>query len=164
MKLNKHFMFTSKYICDMALNDTKNTIFSFCTLLKLSFGEVYRIFQGDIVQRWKSDFDLRKRDIITYHKKFWHPDMYKNPMLWLRNEFKCCASQIESSPVLSDLIFTRSSKGNRVYYTHTDHHYYSMPETVEHKNIRAKKRFNMGYTPENQSDVVSYLLKNKIFK
>lgn len=49
-------------------------------------------------------------------------------------------SQVETSSVLSDLVFARYTRGNRVIYTHTDHVYHSMPETVEHKNIRLKNK------------------------
>lgn len=48
--------------------------------------------------------------------------------------------QIESSSILDCLIFTRYNTGSRFVYTHTDHLYHSMPETVEHKNIRFKTK------------------------
>lgn len=53
---------------------------------------------------------------------------------------KMSIPHIEFSDVLNNLIFTRHNTGSRFFYTHTDHFHHSMPETVEHKNIRMKNR------------------------
>lgn len=56
------------------------------------------------------------------------------------------------SIILQNLIFTLNNSGKKVYYTHTSHYYHSMPETVEHRNIRCRL-----HTVENDAiiDVVN---------
>lgn len=47
-------------------------------------------------------------------------------------------ASVNSSKTLKELIFTRNNSGENVIYTHSTHSYYSMPETIEHRNIRTK--------------------------
>lgn len=71
------------------------------------------------------------------------------------------AAQIESSDVLNSLVFTKHNTGSKFFYTYTDHLYHSMPETVEHKNIRMKERlqkFNDDSTNNGEISVSVNLL------
>lgn len=61
---------------------------------------------------------------------------------------------INSSSVLSDLIFAGLNGGRRVFYTHYNHVYYSMAETVEHRNIRLKTKFAKGTSDEEIAKVI----------
>lgn len=93
-----------------------------------------------LIFRWQHYFQTEKNDYIQHHKLFWNPDLHNKATIRLKCGFRMNDSQIETSNVLPDLVFTRCIKGNRVIYTHTDHIYHSMPETVEHKNIRFKNK------------------------
>lgn len=139
LKLQKYFLFTPENILYTIKNDSKYTLFRFLNIsLKMSFGEISNIFCGDVLTRWRHYYCEENEDYILHHKKQWDKDLYSNASLKLRNEFKLNASQIETSNVFSELIFTKYNTGSTVYYTHTDHYYYSMQETVEHRNIRLK--------------------------
>lgn len=61
------------------------------------------------------------------------------------------------SIVLQDMVFTLFNTGHQVVYTHKTHTYYSMPETVEHRNIRCKitNRNNAGDDAESFIDVIN---------
>lgn len=48
------------------------------------------------------------------------------------------------SLVLQNLVFTLNNSGKKVCYTHTSHLYHSMPETVEHRNVRCRPRNEEG--------------------
>ncbi|XP_056645619.1 chromatin-remodeling ATPase INO80 [Diorhabda sublineata] len=139
-KLNKYFVFTPEYISKAIGNDFCNTIFNFCLGLKLSFIDIYKIFQGDVLDRWRNHFELERSDEILFHKYSWNSKFSQMPMLSLRHCLRLNKWHIQSSIVLYDLIFTRHNRGNRVFYSHTNHLYHSMPETVEHKNIRLKTK------------------------
>lgn len=65
---------------------------------------------------------------------------------------KMSEAHLNISPILNEFIFARSTRGKRVVYTHTTHIYHSMPETIEHRNIRCK---NLTEEGENIIDVVS---------
>ncbi|CAH1153557.1 unnamed protein product [Phaedon cochleariae] len=138
--INNFFIFNPDYLAHEIKDDFENSIFNFFIGLNLSFCDIYKIFQGDIIHRWHNYFEMKNRDKILYHKHLWHPRSSFNPTVRLQHTFRLSVPQIENSEVLSDLVFTRHSKGSRVFYTHTDHFYHSMPETVEHKNIRMKHR------------------------
>ncbi|XP_057659365.1 chromatin-remodeling ATPase INO80 [Diorhabda carinulata] len=139
-KLNKYFVFTPEYISKAIGNDFCNTIFNFCLGLKLSFIDIYKIFQGDVLDRWRNYFELERSDEILFHKYSWNSKFSQMPMLSLRHCLRLNKWHIQSSIVLYDLIFTRHNRGNRVFYSHTNHLYHSMPETIEHKNIRLKTK------------------------
>ncbi|KAJ8923687.1 hypothetical protein NQ315_010268 [Exocentrus adspersus] len=163
-KLQKYFVFTPEYIANAVTHDFSRTIFNFCFALNLSFNDLYKIFQGDVLHRWRHYFNTEKQDEILCHKHFWNPKMYPKPSIRLCCNFKMSEIQIESSNVLTDLVFTRYTRGNRVIYTHTDHYYHSMPETVEHKNIRLKNR-DSNNEDESIIDVVNEdgLVKCQVF-
>ncbi|XP_018566772.1 putative DNA helicase Ino80 [Anoplophora glabripennis] len=138
--IQKYFVFTPEYIANAIDSGFSQTIFNFCFALNLSFDDLYKIFQGDVLHRWRHYFETEKQDYVQHHERFWNPDLYNKPSIRLKCDFKMNNSQIETSNVLLDLVFTRRIRGNRVIYTHTDHVYHSMPETVEHKNIRLKNK------------------------
>lgn len=90
--------------------------------------------------RWLCFYEFHKKEYNQYHRKIWHPHQYSKPSIRLSHEIPLSIPQIKSSAVLNNLVFTRHNTGSRFFYTHTDHIYHSMPETVEHKNIRLKNR------------------------
>lgn len=51
---------------------------------------------------------------------------------------KLSHAKVLESQTLKDLMFTWDNTGEHVVYTHSTHYYHSMPETVEHRNIRCK--------------------------
>lgn len=72
-------------------------------------------------------------------------------------DFSMFLANIHSSLVLQDMVFTLFNSGRQVVYTHETHTYYSMPETVEHRNIRCKitNRNNQGDDAESLIDVTN---------
>ncbi|VEN49090.1 unnamed protein product [Callosobruchus maculatus] len=140
LKLTKKFDISPKIIAERVQKHFEDTIFNFCYGVNLSFGELYQIFQGNLLQRWIHYFNTEKEDYIIHHRTFWHPDIYNKPTVRLRPQLKLSKPAIENSCVLNDLIFTKHTRGNRVIYCHTKHTYHSIPETVEHRNIRCKNR------------------------
>lgn len=76
------------------------------------------------------------------------------PKLNLRATFKLTPVSVSSSNMLKDLMFTWENKGTYVVYEHLSHYYHSMPETLEHRNIRCR---NLGIEDsEPLIDVVNY--------
>lgn len=140
-KISRYFIFTPDYTSKCIREDYSNSIFNFCFSVNLSFKDIYHIFLGDVLHRWRHYYDTEKTDEIIYHRKVWNPKSTREPTLRLRNFFRLNKWQIKTSSILSEIIFTEQNRGNRVFYTHADHYYHSMPETVEHKNIRLKKEF-----------------------
>ncbi|KAJ8983891.1 hypothetical protein NQ317_000927 [Molorchus minor] len=141
LKLNKHFIFTPEYITRAMDSCFNSTIFNFCYALNLSYKDLYKILQGDILHSWRVYFNMEREDYVGHLKTFWNPSQNSKPSIRLRDQLRLCNGQIENSPVLQDLVFVRSTRGSRVIYTHTDHLFHSMPETVEHKNIRLKTKY-----------------------
>lgn len=56
----------------------------------------------------------------------------------LNYTFPISPASISTCKVLKDLVFTWQNTGQHVIYTHTNHSYHYMPETLEHRNIRSK--------------------------
>ena len=48
---NRYFAFTPEYIAHALASNYGGSIFNFCIALRLSVGEVYNIFQGNILAR-----------------------------------------------------------------------------------------------------------------
>lgn len=148
--VHKYFVFTPEYIAHAVIEDFANTIFNFCTALKLSFREMYSIFNGDILVRWKTYFDAEKDSYKRYRHKYWSGQVRSKPSIKIDYDLKMSNAAIDCSDVLSDLVFTKRSTGHKVIYTHSTHYYHSMPETVEHRNIRCKTLLN----PEEHDGVI----------
>ncbi|XP_030748497.1 chromatin-remodeling ATPase INO80 [Sitophilus oryzae] len=136
-KLNKQLCFTPKYIYEACWS--KNSIFNFMVHIGLSVDEIFKIFLGDIIARWKSYYNFQKRQKIIFERTLWHSELYSKPSLDLKHTFRLNQGQVESSNVLEDLLFVRKLTGKKVVYTYQKHTYHSMPETLEHRNIRFKK-------------------------
>lgn len=105
--------------------------------------------------RWKIGFEMEHHNSIKYMQELWGET--STPQLKFDYTFKLSHYSIVNSPILSDLIFTKSSSGSRVIYTHTTHHYHSMPETVEHRKIRFK---NMEESEEDIAAVSKHTFLN----
>ncbi|XP_050314802.1 chromatin-remodeling ATPase INO80 isoform X2 [Anthonomus grandis grandis] len=138
LKLNKMLLFTPEYISQAQY--LQLSLFSFMLLLGISTKEIFDILLGDIVARWKSYFDFERSENQRYLRKIWDPQYHSKPTLAFKQEFRLSDSAISNSSSLTDLMFGRNVKGGRMVYTHQDHIYHSMPETVEHRNIRFKKK------------------------
>uniref|UniRef100_A0AAR5PHQ5 Chromatin-remodeling ATPase INO80 n=1 Tax=Dendroctonus ponderosae TaxID=77166 RepID=A0AAR5PHQ5_DENPD len=137
LKINKMLLFIPALIARSCTSP--DSLFNFLRFLGISEGEIFNIMLGNIAARWKSYFDFEKREHTLFDRKLWNPNYHSRPILSIKQDFKLSSQQIESSSVLTDLMFVRNMKANRLVYTHTDHMYLSMPETVEHRNIRFKK-------------------------
>ncbi|KAL1492809.1 hypothetical protein ABEB36_010991 [Hypothenemus hampei] len=136
LKINKQFLFNPKHISKT--HQSSRSLFNFLSLIDLSIGELFKIMLGDILIRWKTSFDLEKRERLLLHRKIWWATKSK-PNISFKHEFRLSNPQIDNSLVLSDILFIRSISAKRVVYTRQNHMYHSMPETVEHRNIRYKK-------------------------
>ncbi|XP_066247321.1 chromatin-remodeling ATPase INO80 isoform X1 [Euwallacea similis] len=136
LKINKHLPFTPQYISNA--RNSHNSLFTFLNYLDISAEELFKILVGNVVARWKNYFDHEKREQYLYNRKMWQHR--SNPVLNFKQEIRLSNAQIQSSPVLSDMMFVRNMEANRVVYTLQDHTYHSMPETVEHRNIRLKTK------------------------
>lgn len=64
---------------------------------------------------------------------------------------------MSNESVFADLLFASLNTGSRVFYTLTTHVYHSMPETVEHRNIRFKTKL----TKDKDKDVLNDLKVSK---
>lgn len=74
---------------------------------------------------------------MRYYKAVWSNKACK-PNVMMHEQFKLSEPWIEASNVFKNLVFTRHNTGHKVIYTHATHYYHSMPETVEHRDIRCK--------------------------
>ncbi|XP_060536822.1 chromatin-remodeling ATPase INO80 isoform X2 [Cylas formicarius] len=149
IKTNKYLLFAPEYIKERAAS--QGSIFNFLVSLRLCPMELSNIFLGNILARWKSYFDMEKRYHILYHRNVWHPKQDLRASLNISPSFKLSRPEIESSIVLPSLVFLGYIRQSNVVYTHQDHYYHYMPETVEHKNIRMKRELS----DEENIDVVN---------
>ncbi|KAF5282357.1 hypothetical protein FQA39_LY17601 [Lamprigera yunnana] len=133
--IHKHFYFTTKYILQSSSNN--NSIFSFLRAYKMSPEEMYKIFYGSMLSRWTSFYDIEDDDIIQYHRWMISNTLTPN-LIRLRPLMKTSVAAINSSSILKELVFTAKNSSQHVIYTHMKHVYYSMCETLEHRNIRLK--------------------------
>lgn len=141
LKINKLLTFTPEYISKAM--SSRNSFFNLLNYLDISVKELFGILLGDIVTRWRSYFEIEKREELLYHRKLWHPNIHPKPNLSFKHELRLSKAQIESSKVLTDLLFVREITARHVVYTHQDYTFHSMQETVEHRNIRYKKERNL---------------------
>ncbi|KAF7287761.1 hypothetical protein GWI33_003395 [Rhynchophorus ferrugineus] len=137
LKLNKNLCFTPKYISEARW--LSNSIFNFLAYLGISVDEFVKLFMGDIITRWKTYYDTERHEQITYHRALWHPDSVTDPAINMRHMFRVSKQQIENSNILLNILFVRYNTGAKISYTYQTHICYSMPETVEHRNIRYKR-------------------------
>lgn len=135
--IHKYFSFTTEYIAHAVQDNFLHTIFNFCFLLNLSFQDLYKLFEGDILHRWKLHSKTNLQNYVHYYRNIWSNENCK-PGIKVDYQFKLSAPWVEASDVFKDLVFTKNNTGHNVIYTHTTHYYHSMPETVEHRNIRCK--------------------------
>lgn len=104
---------------------------------------------------------LEERDVILGYRKQWSFNSIE-PSVRLRHEFKLNRYSVNSSRVLPELIFTSQNSGRRVVYTHTDQYYYSMAETLEHRNIRCKNALiSEDYTIMDESPLIEEMVNYK---
>ncbi|XP_025837406.1 chromatin-remodeling ATPase INO80 [Agrilus planipennis] len=151
--LKKYFLFTPEYIHN-AITDV-GSIFNFCISLKMSAQELYSIFQGCIVQRLKNYYSTEQRNYNLYYRDYWSKNVEQS--LNFNPFFKMTPAYLDSNVNLKMLVFTWQNTKSRVVYVHSTHHYYSMPETLEHRKIRCK-----GATEESDQiiDVVNDELRS----
>ncbi|GJQ68007.1 hypothetical protein Trydic_g10656 [Trypoxylus dichotomus] len=142
-KLHRYFVFSPEYINKAMRGDYGDTIFNFCVFMRLTPDDMYKIFCGDILKRWTSYFEIEKRRYTTCYRRFWS-DNVKDFDIEIAAGFKLCLAYIHMSIILQNLVFTLNNSGKKVYYAHTSHLYHSMPETVEHRNIRCRHRNEEG--------------------
>lgn len=152
--IQKYFSFTTEYIYTTLDNYYSYSIFGFLRFLNMSYQELTKILDGDILERlcvvprlltityynsfrWKTYFETDSQQYHLYQRLYWSKNKEEN-LLRLRPNFKLSFPIINTSNILKDLIFTSTNNGRNVIYTHATHYYYSMPETVEHRNIRCK--------------------------
>ncbi|KAK9751910.1 SNF2-related domain [Popillia japonica] len=143
LKLGKYFVFTPEYISRAMIGYYGDTIFNFCVFMRLTPDDMYKLFRGDILRRWINYFEIENRRYNTCYRKFWS-DNLKKIDLEVAATFKLCLAYIHMSLVLQNLVFTLNNSGKKVCYTHTSHLYHSMPETVEHRNVRCRPRNEEG--------------------
>lgn len=135
--IQKYFSFTTEYIAHAVRDNFSQTIFNFCFLLNLSFQDICKLFEGDILYRWKLHSKMKRQNYVSFYKNVWSSQGHK-PSIKIDYQFKLSSPWIEASNVFKDLVFTRNNTGHNVIYTHSTHCYHSMPETVEHRNIRCR--------------------------
>ncbi|XP_065165682.1 chromatin-remodeling ATPase INO80 [Atheta coriaria] len=136
-KLKEKFLFTKEYIHENITNSM--SLFRFALSLKLSSQELYEIFMGNVLERWKCGFDFEKRtnrDYIRYNTSETKTDF----SLLVNYALKLQMAEVAGSLILQNLLFTWGNAASKVIYAHLEHSYHSMPETVEHRNIRIKNK------------------------
>nr|XP_022902454.1 putative DNA helicase Ino80 [Onthophagus taurus] len=133
----KLFCFNPVNINDCLKSD-KQSIFIFLHSIKISIGEASSIFNSDILKRWQSFFEITRRQYNNAYRYFYSGTRPKYLDINVSSEFKMSPASIDMSPTLRDLVFTRNCTGKQVFYTFVKHLLLSMPETIEHRNIRYK--------------------------
>lgn len=88
--------------------------------------------------RWKCYYESEQEDYISYHRNMFNQTFQMQPKLNFRHTFKITPVSVSSSNTLKNIIFTWENKGTYVVYENLSHYYHSMPETLEHKNIRCR--------------------------
>lgn len=107
--------------------------------------------------RWKSYYEIVNTFYILYYREMFGNKENKYVNLKIFPTLKLSTDLINSSIVLSDLLFAGFNNGRRVVYTHKTHTYYSMAETVEHRNIRLKTKFAKDKSDEEIAKVLAKL-------
>lgn len=87
--------------------------------------------------RWTNYFEMGRRGHNNYYRRFWSRNI-NCTYLDLASEFKLSSAYLHMSIILQNLIFTLCNSGKKVFYTHVNHLYHSMAETLEHRNIRCR--------------------------
>lgn len=78
--------------------------------------------------------DIQKNEEKAYHSHFWE---YPGEISLLIRPFDVLsAPSVASSSTLQSLVFTSNAGSG---YAHLDHHLYSTPESIEHRQMRARK-------------------------
>lgn len=150
--IHKYFSFTTEYIAHAVRDNFSHTIFNFCFLLNLSFQDICKLFEGEILHRWKLHSKLKQQNYGRFYQTSWSTEDRKLSVR-IDHQFKLSAPWIQASDVLKDMVFTRNNTGHNIVYTHATHYFHSMPETLEHRNIRCK--LNTLEDPDAIIDVVN---------
>lgn len=108
----------------------------------MSINDIYNIYSGDMIYRWKHYFQTQNLENTLYVQEKWNN--HCNPRYKLMLEHNCQLSlpMIKSSAILEKLVFTNMSLRNNLVYTHADHRYHSLPEASENKTGRNIKILN----------------------
>uniref|UniRef100_T1IPW9 Chromatin-remodeling ATPase INO80 n=1 Tax=Strigamia maritima TaxID=126957 RepID=T1IPW9_STRMM len=121
-------------------NDSCSSSFSFLRFINLSPAELMQIFLSDLLIRWLYILMKIKAAYHIYHKTQWAPKttnyLINNTELMMWPNFTLSIPQVQSSPVLSSLVFTTYTSS---LYTHTTHVHHYIAETSSHRDLRAKK-------------------------
>lgn len=88
--------------------------------------------------RWKHHFETENYLNVIHEQRFWKSSCTKKSHVLLSSELNLSLSNINSSTVLKDMVFTAISERKSIIYAHLNHSYYSMPETMEHRIIRSR--------------------------
>ena len=85
-----------------------------------------------------------------YQRVFWHNECDMTGIV-MYPHFKLNVASISTSNILKELTYTKYNTSQRIYYGFNVHKYHSMPETLEHRNIRLK---NGNSKDSNVSNVI----------
>lgn len=111
---------------------------------------VIKLLLNNCFCRWKHYFETEKcLDILNQQRSWKSTHTYnKSPHVLILSQYALSLSNIHSSPALKAMVFTATSEQNSMMYTHINHVYHSMPETLEHRMIRSRMRGQAPNIPE----------------
>ncbi|XP_045175663.2 chromatin-remodeling ATPase INO80-like [Mercenaria mercenaria] len=141
---NTHHIHSSIFHPDSEQSSSVNSCFSFLHFINMSPSELHGHMLGGLLVRWQAVFLWYKAAYSISHRYLWHKaEMKKSPRFhhgsFLLEPLQTTYfTNIESSPLLSPLVFTGPSSS---VYTHSDHIVHSVRETEWHLHIRRKNLF-----------------------
>lgn len=98
-----------------------------------------------LIHRWQHGFLTQDLLYILHLQRFWNnrnshtkDTCIKSYDVMISSEFNLSLQNIKSSTILQDMVFTAVAERNSQVYTHINHVYHSMPETMEHRIIRSR--------------------------
>lgn len=140
-------------MCSQCSDTSVNSLFSFTKFVDISPKELHNYMFGGLLVRWLGIFLMMKMAYSIHHERTWHtekPSKYMNRRsLLLYTDRPTSFSNVHSSTVLTDLVFTSYTSN---FFGYEDHTLHCMKETQEHckirhRNHRKKNPFSPPHSP-----------------
>lgn len=128
----KHVSFTPQYVQRCMVNDDETSLFKVLLALRMSVAEFNDIMYGpNVYSRWRSHNLITAYSSLVSYMSSLNAPCQSVPQLLLSPFMNRL-----SDTALLDLVFARDNVGCRVRYAFLDHKFQSMPETLEHREMR----------------------------
>ncbi|VDI53953.1 DNA helicase INO80 [Mytilus galloprovincialis] len=142
---NMFYVFSPENIhqsmCSDCSSTVVNSLFSFTKFIDISPKELHNYMFGGLLVRWLGIFLMMKMAYSIHHHRTWHKEdqsKYLNRRSFLLYTDKPLSfTNVNNSPVLSELVFTNYTSNFFGYENHTLH---CMKETQEHCKLRHRNQ------------------------